>query len=140
MPKSKKVIEPSIINNWTVTNHYQIPSGKLVQNGDIIRIDHEQGTRFMFLCHVVNHDNGAEWIDCNEIHKGAVGMFRSFKPDRIRPIGGRKGKQKARPKANGDADTIRTWAKENNVPVSDRGRISAAVREQYYASNARGGV
>lgn len=50
-------------------------------------------------------------------------MFRSFRPDRIRVMGGKKGKQKARPKATGDADAIRIWAKENNIPVSDRGRI-----------------
>jgi len=136
----KKKVKPRIVNNWTVTNYYQVPGGKLVENGDIIRIDQEQGKRFIFSQYVYNHDNDAEWIDCNEIWKGAPGMLRSFRPHRIRAIGGKKGKAKPRPKTTGDADAIRSWAKENNVPVSDRGRISAAVREQYYASNNRSGV
>lgn len=135
----KKQMPPQHVNNWTVTTEYTVGS-KTLASGDIIRIDGEQGKRFIFNQHVVNHDNNAEWIDCNEIWKGAPGMFRSFRPNRIRTIGGKKGKAKARPKTTGDADTIRSWAKENNIPVSDRGRISATVREQYYASNARSGV
>ena len=129
-----------MINNWTVSETLTTSNGKVISNGDIIRINGEVGKRFMFIKHVINNDNGAEWIDCNEIWKGSPGMFRSFRPDRIRVMGGKKGKQKARPKATGDADAIRTWAKENNIPVSDRGRISGAVRDQYYASNNRSGV
>ena len=129
-----------MINNWTVSETLTTSNGKVISNGDIIRINGEVGKRFMFIKHVINNDNGAEWIDCNEIWKGSPGMFRSFRPDRIRVMGGKKGKQKARPKATGDADAIRIWAKENNIPVSDRGRISSAVRDQYYASNSRSGV
>lgn len=135
----KKKIPPHIIHNWTVTQEYTV-GNKTVSNGDIIRIDGEQGKRFIFNQYVYNHDNDAEWIDVNEIWKGAPGMFRSFRPNRIRTIGGKKGKAKPRPKATGDADSIRTWAKENNIAVSERGRISAAVREQYYAANPRSGV
>ena len=135
----KKQMPPQHVNYWTVTTEYTVGNKTLV-SGDLIRIDGEQGKRFIFNCHVYNHDNDAEWVDCNEVWKGAPGMFRSFRPDRIRTIGGRKGKQKARPKSAGDADAIRSWAKENNIPVSDRGRISAVVREQYYAANGRSGV
>lgn len=135
----KKQMPPQHVNNWTVTTEYTV-GNKTLSSGDLIRIDGEQGKRFIFNQHVYNHDNDAEWIDCNEIWKGAPGMFRSFRPNRIRTIGGKKGKQKARPKATGDADAIRSWARENNIPVSDRGRISAVVREQYYAANGRSGV
>lgn len=135
----KKKMKPQIVNNWTVTTEYTV-GNRVISNGDIIRIDGEQGKRFIFNQHVYNHDNDKEWIDCNEVWKGAPGMFRSFRPNRIRAIGGKKGKQKARPKTTGDADAIRSWAKENNIPVSERGRISAAVREQYYASNNRSAV
>jgi hypothetical protein len=135
----KKKVKPQIVNNWTVTTEYVVGS-KTIYNGDIIRIDGEQGKRFIFNQYVYNHDNDKEWIDCNEVWKGAPGMFRSFRPDRIRTIGGRKGKQKARPKSTGDADAIRSWAKENNIPVSERGRISSAVREQYYAAQGQGTV
>lgn len=137
---SKKTPFNTSPNNWTINEEYDLPNGKTVTSGDIIRIDQEQGKRFIFNKHVINHENNAEWIDVNEIWKGAPGMFRSFRPDRIRVMGGKKGKQKARPKATGDADTIRAWAKENNIPVSDRGRISSAVRDQYYAANGRTAV
>ena len=131
----KKKMPPQIINNWTVTTEYTV-GNKTLASGDLIRIDGEQGKRFIFNCHVYNHDNDKEWIDCNEVWKGAPGMFRSFRPNRIRTIGGKKGKQKARPKATGDADAIRSWATENNVAVSSRGRISQDVREQYYRAVA----
>lgn len=136
--KKKATPRPSI-HNWTISKEFTV-GNRVICDGDIIRIDGEQGKRFIFNQHVYNNDNDKEWIDCNEIWKGAPAMFRSFRPDRIRAIGGKKGKQKARPKTTGDADAIRAWAKENNIAVSDRGRISAAVREQYYASNPRSGV
>lgn len=34
-----------------------------------------------------------------------------------------------------DATVIREWARANNVPVSDRGRISAETRAAYEAAN-----
>jgi hypothetical protein len=34
-----------------------------------------------------------------------------------------------------DLQAIRDWARANSIRVSDRGRISAAVREAYAASN-----
>lgn len=131
----KKKMPPQIINNWTVSTEYTV-GNKTISDGDIIRINGETGKRFIFSRHVVNHDNDAEWIDCHEIWKGAPGMWRSFRPDRIKTIGGRKGKQTARPKSTGDADKIRLWATENNVAVSSRGRISQDVREQYYRAVA----
>lgn len=34
-----------------------------------------------------------------------------------------------------DAAAVRTWAQENGVEVSDRGRISKTVLDQYFAKN-----
>lgn len=124
------------VNNWTVSENYTLPNGKMLSSGDIIRIDGEQGKRFIFSNHVYNHDNDKEWIDCYEIWKGAPSMIRSFRPHRIRTMTGKKARAAApRPKATGNAEAIRAWAKENNVPVSERGRISKAVRDQYEAAN-----
>jgi hypothetical protein len=40
-----------------------------------------------------------------------------------------------RSRANGDAKAIRTWAVENGIELSTRGRIPAGVVEQYHAAN-----
>lgn len=131
----KKKMPPQIVNNWTVSKEITV-GNKTIVDGDVIRIDGEQGKRFLFVEYVVNHDNDKEWITCNEIHKGAPGMFRSFRPERIRTMSKKKANAAApRPKTTGNADAIRAWAKENNVPVSERGRISKAVRDQYEAAN-----
>jgi hypothetical protein len=100
----KKIVHPSTqqINpssHWIVSNSYVMPNGKTLEKDEIIRIDGEQGMRFMFLQHVVNPANDKEWIDVNEIHKGALGMFRSFRPDRIRPVAAKKKPRVYRKKA-----------------------------------------
>lgn len=40
-----------------------------------------------------------------------------------------------RPAGNSDAEAIRTWARASGVTVSDRGRISAEVRQAYEAAS-----
>jgi hypothetical protein len=40
-----------------------------------------------------------------------------------------------RSQANGDARAIRTWALDNGIELSARGRIPAGVVEQYHAAN-----
>lgn len=82
---SKRTLDSKLVKNTS----YDI-DGKIVNADDIIRIDGEQGLRFIFLEHVVNKENGAEWITCIEIQKGLHGPFRSFKPDRIRFVKGKK--------------------------------------------------
>lgn len=55
-----------------------------------------------------------------------------------RRVGGRRRsgrKAKAASNAGGDAATIREWARENGYEVSDRGRVSAEVREAYAAAH-----
>lgn len=38
-------------------------------------------------------------------------------------------------RSTSDANEIRTWARENGHNVNDRGRISAEIREAYYAAH-----
>ncbi|GIG35400.1 histone-like nucleoid-structuring protein Lsr2 [Cellulomonas pakistanensis] len=40
----------------------------------------------------------------------------------------------SRPRRASDAGAVRTWAKENGYDVSERGRISAEIREAYEAA------
>ncbi|MEU3495440.1 Lsr2 family protein [Kitasatospora cineracea] len=54
------------------------------------------------------------------------------------PRRGGSGRSTGRSAAAGQADTakIRTWAKENGLPVNDRGRVPSNVREAYEKANA----
>lgn len=104
--------------------------GKEFAKDDIVRIDGEHGIRFMFLEHVINEDNGKEWVTVNEIRKGQVGMFRSFHKDRVRPLRSKKKAPKVR-STKGDATAIREWCKSQGIAVNERGRISKDIRAQY---------
>ena len=42
--------------------------------------------------------------------------------------------------SRGESGVIRAWAAENGIVISERGRISASVREQYTAAVAAGGA
>ncbi|UPK74691.1 Lsr2 family protein [Nocardioidaceae bacterium SCSIO 66511] len=54
-----------------------------------------------------------------------------------RRVGGRRrtGRKGASAGAASDAATIREWAKDNGWEVSDRGRVSAEIREAYAAAH-----
>lgn len=49
-----------------------------------------------------------------------------------RRTGGRARRSSGVPSSQKETAKIRQWARENNIEVSDRGRISAEVREQYF--------
>ncbi|MFF1530521.1 Lsr2 family protein [Cellulomonas sp. NPDC058312] len=57
-----------------------------------------------------------------------------------RKVGGRSSSGRgtsgaaSRPRRSSDAGAVRTWAKENGYDVSERGRISAEIREAYEAA------
>lgn len=85
---SQQRVSPSA--NWIRSSFYVLSNGKRIDKDDIIRIDGQKGLRFMFLEHVVNPDNEKEWITVHEIHKGALGMYRSFRPESIRSMSPRK--------------------------------------------------
>lgn len=53
---------------------------------------------------------------------------------RARRVGGRR-RGAPRPSNSGEVAAIRQWAKENGHEVSERGRISAALREAYTAAH-----
>ncbi|MBD3779913.1 Lsr2 family protein [Cellulomonas sp. ES6] len=58
-----------------------------------------------------------------------------------RKTGGRSGGSRggsagaSRPRRASDAGAVRAWAKENGFEVSERGRISAEIREAYDAAH-----
>lgn len=85
MARRKKVVSP-LAHKYERHQQYALESGRVIEHGEIIKISGEHGTKFRFLEHVINIDNGAEWIDCFELHQGVASGWRSFKPDRIKPL------------------------------------------------------
>lgn len=85
----KKSPHPSKVSRFRRYDHIDI-DGKTISKDDVIRIDGEHGIRFMFHEHVINTENGAEWVTVFELQKSTPGPFRSFKPDRIRLLSPRR--------------------------------------------------
>ena len=75
----------------------------------------------------LNSDNAAKLRDALS---GYVGHARKVS-------GGRRGRRTGGGGSGGDSDTraIREWAKSNGYEVSDRGRVSAEIREAYAAAH-----
>lgn len=63
---------------------------KTIVKGDLIKIKGVYGTEFKFLNLVTNPKNGVQWVDCIQMYKGLGCGFRSFYPDRVKPIIKRK--------------------------------------------------
>ena len=68
------------------SDSYTMPEGRVIEQGEIIKISGEHGLKFKFKSHVVRSDNGIEWIDCYELERGVMAKQRSFRPNRIKPI------------------------------------------------------
>ncbi|MCR6711807.1 MAG: Lsr2 family protein [Demequina sp.] len=51
-----------------------------------------------------------------------------------RRVSGRRAAGRGRSRVGSDASKIREWAKANGYKVSERGRVSAEIREAYAAS------
>jgi hypothetical protein len=74
--------------------------------------------------------------------KSRTALEKALKPyiDAGRSVGGRatrgSGNGRGRSRRSGSLDlaAVRAWAAENGITVSDRGRISASVLEQYQAA------
>ena len=74
--------------------------------------------------------------------KSRAALEKALKPyiDAARPVGGRtvrgsgSGRGRGRRSNSVDLAAVRAWAAENGIAVSDRGRISASVLEQYHAA------
>ena len=66
---------------------------RVLVRGDLIKILGEHGGKFKFNSLVTNKETGAQWVDCFEIHKGAVSACRSFRSDRIKLIPIKRGRK-----------------------------------------------
>lgn len=82
----RKKYAPLIPNKYVREQEYTLDTGRTIEHGEIIKISGEYGSKFKFLEHVVNTENGAEWIDCFELRNGVNSGWRSFRPDRIKPL------------------------------------------------------
>lgn len=71
-----------------------------IERGDLIKVRGEYGIRFKFDSLVTNMDTGVQWIDCFEIHRGQVGVWRSFRVDKLKRIPKRRPKSDRRRKSN----------------------------------------
>lgn len=93
MGRRKKVVGPND-HLYSRTPHYEMPDGRVIERGEIIKIDGEWGGKFRFHEHVVRTDSGIDWIDCFEMVKGQASGWRSFRTERIKPIPIRKRRNK----------------------------------------------
>lgn len=85
MGRRKKFVSP-LAHKYQRYDEYTMESGRTIERGEIIKIAGEHGVRFRFLEHVINLENGAEWIDCFELRQGVASGWRAFRPDRIKPL------------------------------------------------------
>lgn len=74
-------------------------------------------------------------IDLNEANAEKLRETLSSWISAGRRIGGRRRPGSASPNGSSDAALVRAWAKENDIEVPERGRISAEVREAYNAAH-----
>lgn len=73
--------------------------GFVIEKGDLIKIRGEYGIKFKFNSLVTNIETGVQWIDCFETHRGQVGCWRSFRPDKLKRIPKRRTKSERRRKS-----------------------------------------
>jgi hypothetical protein len=64
--------------------------GGVVNHADIVLIDGQKRQKFVFMYHVINPESGVEWVDCIEMVKGSDGPWRSFRPEKVRIMKGKK--------------------------------------------------
>lgn len=85
MARRKKYVDPTA-GKYIREPQYVLEGGRVIENGEIIKIYGEHGSKFRFLEHVINTENGAEWVDCFQLQNGLNAGWRSFRPDRIKPL------------------------------------------------------
>jgi hypothetical protein len=89
MGRRKKVVSPNA-HLYDRKKDYVLDTGRIISEGEIIKINGVWGTKFRFKEHVIRTDNGKQWIDCYELEKGVNCGLRSFYPERIKPMPIRK--------------------------------------------------
>lgn len=85
MARRKKYVDPNQ-GKYIREPQYILENGRIIENGEIIKVAGEHGSKFYFIGHVTNTENNAEWIDCFQLENGVMCGWRSFKPDRIKPL------------------------------------------------------
>lgn len=85
MARRKKYVDPNA-GKYFRQPYYTLDTGRTIEHGEIIKIAGEHGCKFKFLEYVKNNENNAEWIDCFQLHQGISSGWRSFRPDRIKPL------------------------------------------------------
>ena len=91
-PKKIKPVElPEIAKKFVKQDFAVLPDGKIIEKDELIKIKGEYGTVFKFRAFVTNIENGAQWIDCIEMHRGQAGPFRAFRIDRVKKLPKKRG-------------------------------------------------
>ena len=85
MGRRKKVVGPRQ-HLYSQTPYYTMPDGRVIEQGETIKIHGEWGSKFKFHNHVLRTDSGIEWIDCFELRGGILSGWRSFYPEKIKPL------------------------------------------------------
>lgn len=119
--------EDSIMAKQVVVHYTDNYTGKaLLEDGETIELTYRGQTHTWDL----NPDSIKKlddllrpWIECSEV-------VETKRTARKRPAGGRKSQ------ASTENALIREWAIENGLPVSEKGRIKAEIREAYIAAHA----
>lgn len=68
------------------TSPLALPSGGVLEQGDVFRVHGEYGTRFKFFSLTTNRETGVSWVDCFEVYKLRGGVMRSFYIEKIKKI------------------------------------------------------
>lgn len=85
MARRKKVVSP-FAHLYSRSPSYTMESGRVIEQGEIIKISGIWGVKFRFVEHVTRLDNGKSWIDCVQLERGVPCGVRSFYADRIKPL------------------------------------------------------
>lgn len=93
MSKKRKIVSP-MEHLYSRSSEYTLQSGRIIYQGEIIKIDGVWGVSFKFKEHIVRTDSGKEWIDCYELEKGITCGLRSFYPEKIKPLSKKRNKKK----------------------------------------------
>jgi hypothetical protein len=81
----KKIVSP-FAHLYHRESFYTMPDGRVVERGEIIKIQGVYATKFKFFEHVRRIDSDIDWIDCFELEKGIQCGQRSFRTDRIKVL------------------------------------------------------
>ena len=84
----------SAIRETKFERSYELQVGnRTILSGEIIKINGEHGAKFKFISLITNKETGVTWIDCFELDRNTASAWRSFKPDRIKPMPIKRGKR-----------------------------------------------